>query len=299
MGRSPDQPPAPVDQLAVDREVVEEPPAGPEEVFAVAVGVEGDNICAEEAVEDLLPPGQPGEDLGWRERHVQEESDRPVGRPPPAQELGHEHQLVVVDPAQCRSSGSGDVGGGKTRVDGAVDVPPVAVVDGLLDQAVQERPECPVRESVVVGVDLATAEDDRAEVDVDPLDAPGRVAPSPSQPTQAPPPRPRAGVSALTSPPDEGFQPRLPLVTGSLFEYATIGCSLPVRRVLALPGSLNPTLIARLARCSRLVPLALQRGPRSTARRSRGRAWRPAPPLGRGEARRNCANTRIRAPPSG
>jgi hypothetical protein len=63
------------------------------------------------------------------------------------------------------------------------------VEHGLLDEAVQERPERPVREAVVVVLDLAAAELDAAEL----------------------------GRSAVTSPPAAGLKlPRLP-ETGSRF----------------------------------------------------------------------------------
>jgi hypothetical protein len=54
--------------------------------------------------------------------------------------------------------------------------PPAALEDGLLDQPVQQRPERPVREAVVVVLDLAPAQRNREELDVEPLDAAREVA---------------------------------------------------------------------------------------------------------------------------
>src|SRR6266540_483094 len=60
----------------LDADVLAQARARAHEVGAVALGVEGDDVGAEQPLEQLLAPGQPGVDLRGRERHVQEEADR-------------------------------------------------------------------------------------------------------------------------------------------------------------------------------------------------------------------------------
>ena len=67
------------------------------EVGHTARGLEADQIAAEQALDDLGSPRQPGEQLERRERDVEEESDRQVG-PPFAEHRRHQLQVVVVDP---------------------------------------------------------------------------------------------------------------------------------------------------------------------------------------------------------
>ena len=62
-----------------------------------AGALEADEVGAEQALEELAAPGQLQEELGRRERDVQEEPDADVG-PQLAQQRGHEQELVVVDP---------------------------------------------------------------------------------------------------------------------------------------------------------------------------------------------------------
>ena len=76
---------------------VEELMGARREVGDAARRLEADQVAAEQALDDLRPPRQPGEQLERRERDVQEESDRQVGALL-AQHRRHELQLVVVDP---------------------------------------------------------------------------------------------------------------------------------------------------------------------------------------------------------
>jgi hypothetical protein len=65
----------------------EQPAAGADEVPAVAVGVEADDVGAEQAAQQLLAPRDAGEDVRRRPRRVQEEAGALVG-PPLAHQLG-------------------------------------------------------------------------------------------------------------------------------------------------------------------------------------------------------------------
>ena len=156
---------------AVDPHVVAQPGARAHEVVAVVGRVEGDHVGAEEPLEHLGAPWQPREGLGSGEGDVQEERDRPP-RAAAAQQVGQQHQVVVVHPADALAR---LVGRGEGLVRAQVGAPPVALVGRLLDEPVQERPERPVREAVVVVVGLAAAERHRAELDLQAVDVVGHA----------------------------------------------------------------------------------------------------------------------------
>ena len=67
------------------------------EVGDAARGLEADQVAAEQTLDDLGPPRQPGEQLERRERDVEEESDRQIG-PLLAEHRRHQLELVVVHP---------------------------------------------------------------------------------------------------------------------------------------------------------------------------------------------------------
>lgn len=94
---------------------------------------------------------------------MQEESDGEVGAQH-AQHLRYELELVVLDPDR-RAVGRGLGGGfGEAAVDLDVRVPPFAVVLGLDDDVVIERPQRRVGETFVVLVDLGGAERYRVQL---------------------------------------------------------------------------------------------------------------------------------------
>jgi hypothetical protein len=154
------------DRPTLNSDVFTKARARAHEVVAVRVGLERDDVGAEQPIEDLLAPRQPGVDLRGREPHVQEEPDRPGVAA--AEQARYQHQVVVVHPPHAPST---RLDRGEAFVHVAVGSPPAALEDRLLDQPVQQRPERAVREAVVVVLDLASAQRDGEEVDVETFDA--------------------------------------------------------------------------------------------------------------------------------
>ena len=146
----------------LDARAGQQPPAGLYEVAAVPLGVEGHHVRPQQPDQDLLPPRQPGEDVRRRPGYVQEEPDRLL-RPPPADELGDQHQVVVVYPGErIRLLGQGRQRPvGEHRVHVPVGGPPGSLEAGLLDRVVQQRPQRRVGEAVVVVADLGAGQADR------------------------------------------------------------------------------------------------------------------------------------------
>ena len=150
-----------VDQVAVG--LVADPLADqPHEVGGAAGQLEADQVGAEQALEQLAPPGQLLEQLGRRERDVQVEAD-PQVRPELPQHLRHQLHLVVVHPDQRTLVGQ--LGGlvGEALVDLDVGVPPLAVELRLGHQVVVERPQRAVGEALVVALDVLGGHRHRVE----------------------------------------------------------------------------------------------------------------------------------------
>ena len=145
-----------VDQVAVG--LVADPLADQaDEVLRAAGQLEADQVGAEQALEDLAPPRQLREQLGRRERDVQEEADPQVG-PQLAQHLRHQLQLVVVHPDGRVLGGAASAAVlGEAPVDRDVGVPPLAVELRLGDHVVVERPQRGVGEALVEVLDLLGA----------------------------------------------------------------------------------------------------------------------------------------------
>jgi hypothetical protein len=141
-----------VDEVAVG--LVADPLAHqPDEVLRGTRALEPDHVSAEQALQDLPSPWQLLEQLGRRERDVQEEAD-PQVRPELTQHLRHQLELVVLDPDQ--GTLLGDLGGpfGEALVDPPIGVPPVAMELRMSDHVVVERPQGRVGEALVVFLDL-------------------------------------------------------------------------------------------------------------------------------------------------
>lgn len=120
-----------------------------EEVPDVIVGVEPEQIRAEQALQNLLPPREQPEHLVGGERDVQEEPDPDLGKPGADQRRG-EHEVVVLHPD--RVPGLGDLGhrGGEPLVDPAVGVPVETIVRRVLREVVEQWPDRAVAEPAVV-----------------------------------------------------------------------------------------------------------------------------------------------------
>ncbi len=94
---------------------VGEPPLGLTEVVGVTWGLEADKVRTGDAVEKLLAPRKPREQVGGRKRDVQKEPDAKI-RPALAHQRGDELQVVVVNPHCCvRRRSRGDRIGERVR----------------------------------------------------------------------------------------------------------------------------------------------------------------------------------------
>ena len=122
------------------------------EVAGVGVCLEADEVCAEHPIENLLSARETPEDLGTRERRVDEEADGGVWERLTEQRRDEE-KVVVVDPDQvtgpvhfCHAAREGSVDGSIGRPVGVGGR--VLCCDILPEQVVEERPEgCRTRRS--------------------------------------------------------------------------------------------------------------------------------------------------------
>jgi hypothetical protein len=139
-----------------------------DEVRAVALGVEGHDVRAEQPEQDLLPPRQAGENIRRRPGHMQEEPDGLIGQPFPDQP-GNEHEVVVVNPRErarpLTERGQRPVGEGGVHL--PVALPPGALKSWFLDRIMEQRPQRRVGEPVVVITELRAGQADRQQPDVE------------------------------------------------------------------------------------------------------------------------------------
>jgi hypothetical protein len=134
-----------------------------EEVARVALDVEADQVAGEQAAKQLAVPGAEPKDVVGGEGNVHEEGD-PLAERELTEVFGNEHQMVVVDPDQL--SLACVLGGqpGEALVDLLVALPVPALETGQGGKGVEERPQGPVGEAVVVEGDLAVAQQNRHHV---------------------------------------------------------------------------------------------------------------------------------------
>ena len=146
----------------VHRQVVLQPHARPDEVLTELLGLEGDDVRAEDPVDQMVPPRHARKELGGGERDVEEEADR-AGLAGAAELGGEAGEVVVVHPEEAVRRR--DLGRplGEALVHLAVVAPPAPVDDDAVGEPVEERPEGLVREAVVVVLDLDLAQRDRDE----------------------------------------------------------------------------------------------------------------------------------------
>ena len=194
-----------VDLVAVGL-VADALPHQPYEVLGRARPLEADHVGAEQPLEDLAAPRQLLEQLGGRERDVQEEADAHVGAEL-AQHRRDQLHLVVVHPHGGVLGGH--LGGlvGEPLVDPDVGVPPLAVELRLGDDVVVERPQRGVGEPLVELLDLVSALSGTGTSDR-PSSTNGSRSLSllPDQPIQAPSFSRITGSMAVTRPPGERRQ---------------------------------------------------------------------------------------------
>ena len=130
------------------------------EMVGVGLGVEADDVGAQQPLEHLAAPGEDPEDVGRGEGDVQEEADARAGEPP-AQQLGHEHELVIVHPDLVSLAPVLRHPVREALVDRRVGAPVLGRQGQPLGLVVQQRPEHAVGDFLVVLPDLATAEPHR------------------------------------------------------------------------------------------------------------------------------------------
>jgi hypothetical protein len=109
--------------------------AGAQEVRGVVPPLEAEQVRAEQALDDLPPPWQLGEDLVARERGVREEADAQVAAPLPYHPR-HQLKLVVVHPDRRARPGLVGRGAREAPVDSLVALPPAALEGGPGDHVV-------------------------------------------------------------------------------------------------------------------------------------------------------------------
>ena len=135
------------------------------EVRSVAVGLEADEVEGAEAAGEALVLRQRGEDLGRRERDVQEEAHAPVPARG-AQLLAHQQEVVVVHPDDVVGAGELRQQPGEAAVDRLVGGELGLVEMREVDAVVEDRPERAVGVAEVVAVVLGLGQVGERVVDV-------------------------------------------------------------------------------------------------------------------------------------
>ena len=135
------------------------------EVGGVALGLEADEVEGAEAAGEPLVLRQRGEDLGRRERDVQEEAHPPF--PARGAQLGaHQQEVVVVHPDDVVGAGELRQQPGEAAVDRLVGGELGLVEMREVGAVVEHRPERAVGVAEVVAVVLGLREVGEREVDV-------------------------------------------------------------------------------------------------------------------------------------
>ena len=132
-------------------------------VSRVVPDLEAHVVRAEDAAQQALALREKPVHLGRRERRVQEESDRQVGRPPP-QHRRDEHEVEVVDPDARVWPAALEDGVREPLVDLDVVLPGLRRDPEPVGEVVEQRPERVVADAAVEVLFLFGREVDRDEV---------------------------------------------------------------------------------------------------------------------------------------
>ena len=134
------------------------------EVVAVVVGLEADQIVMDEAAEDLLVVGQRRQNVGRRAGNVEEEADR-IDAAARAEFARQRHQVIVVHPDDVVVLDDRVELFGEQAVDAHVAALVGARIFLQVDPVVQDRPQHPVGEAVVVFLIVGLGEIDHGVFD--------------------------------------------------------------------------------------------------------------------------------------
>jgi hypothetical protein len=119
------------------------------EVAEIGGGVEADQVGAEEALEELSAGREGSEQLLGGERDVEEEPD-PRLRQPAADQSRQQQELIVVDPDQVAGPVLRHHHLGELLVGLDVGVPVAGLEGDLVQEIVEQGPEDPVGEALVI-----------------------------------------------------------------------------------------------------------------------------------------------------
>jgi hypothetical protein len=155
-GPEPDLPRADADTVALGRDA-EHAQERRREVAQVRRRVKADEVRAEESLENLLAERQRAEHLGGGKRNVEEVADADFGNAL-AQELRHQHELIVVHPHDVAGTMVLRDDVGEVAVRALVRGPALHVDRQLVEKVVEGRPQDRVAESLVEALRLVGPE---------------------------------------------------------------------------------------------------------------------------------------------
>ena len=151
------------------------PPARAPEVGRITIALESDQVRAEQARDDLPPPGQLREDLITRERNVDEDPDAQVAALFP-EHLGHQLKLIVIHPYGRADGCLLRRGPGESPVDPDIGIPPRPAELRRGDHVVIQRPQRGIAEPLVVVADLLSRQPHPDQVHAGDIKRAGPVA---------------------------------------------------------------------------------------------------------------------------
>lgn|GEM_PF-5510036 len=123
----------------------------------VVKGVESDQICLQQSPQYIFSPGKQTEYLKRWKRYMEKKAYRSVRHPLPDQ-TGKEHQLIVMYPDNVARLCDLHYGIAEELIDSPVRLPQISFIDGILGEAVEERPDGSVAEPAIVHIDVSSGE---------------------------------------------------------------------------------------------------------------------------------------------